>query len=115
MDIDDIIRTRKSASAWIEDCLMIDPIDNKKSDLFSMCKPIATSEDVLSIFTKDLCTNVVVGEEGICKLIYLALTTRLFDKPVSVAVKGPSAGGKSFIVKNVLNFFPSQHITVSHP
>lgn len=48
----------------------------------------------------------LVGEERAVKLLYLALTSRLLDTPVSVAVKGPSAGGKSFIVETVLRAFP---------
>src|SRR5438105_1676967 len=30
------------------------------------------------------------------------------DRPVSVAVKGPSSGGKSFVVESTLKFFPSE-------
>jgi hypothetical protein len=48
----------------------------------------------------------LVGERRAAKLIYLALTSRLLDRPVSVAVKGPSSGGKSFIVETTLKFFP---------
>jgi hypothetical protein len=38
----------------------------------------------------------------------LALTSRLLDRPVSIAVKGPSSGGKSFTVESVLRFFPCE-------
>src|SRR5919107_833811 len=39
-------------------------------------------------------------------LPYLALTSRLLDKIVSVAAKGLSFGGKSFLVSSVVGFFP---------
>ena len=42
----------------------------------------------------------------VLKLLYLALTSRLLDKPVSIAVKGPSSGGKSYLTERVLSFFP---------
>ena len=48
----------------------------------------------------------LVGEDRIAKLLYLAVTSRLFDKPISIAVKGPSSGGKSYVVMTVLRFFP---------
>src|SRR3954453_12262013 len=48
----------------------------------------------------------VVGERRGAKLIYLAVTSRLLDRPVSVAVKGPSSGGKSFLTDSVLKLFP---------
>ncbi|MGA8873365.1 MAG: hypothetical protein WB460_19620, partial [Candidatus Acidiferrales bacterium] len=48
----------------------------------------------------------VTGEERATELLYLALTSRNLQKPVSIGVKGPSSGGKSYVVENVLNFFP---------
>ena len=48
----------------------------------------------------------LVGERRVARLTYLAVTSRLFKRPVSVAVKGPSTGGKSFTVELVLRFFP---------
>jgi hypothetical protein len=47
-----------------------------------------------------------VGERTNGELLYLALTSRLLDKIVSVAVKGPSSGGKSFLVTSVVSFLP---------
>jgi hypothetical protein len=48
----------------------------------------------------------VVGEEAAAQLLYLSVTSRLLDRPVSAAVKGPSSAGKSFLVEQVLKFFP---------
>lgn len=48
----------------------------------------------------------LVGEDRNAKVIYLAVTSRLLDKPVSVAVKGPSSAGKSYTVETVLKCFP---------
>jgi hypothetical protein len=49
----------------------------------------------------------VVGEEKAAMLIYLALTSRLLDRIVSVVVKGKTSLGKSFVSGHVLKFFPS--------
>lgn len=55
----------------------------------------------------DVCkAQGLVGEERTTKLLYLALTSRLLERPVSVVVKGPSSGGKSFTVDMVLRAFP---------
>ena len=48
----------------------------------------------------------VAGEARIAKLLYLAVTSRLLERPVSVALKGPSSGGKSHVVERVLSFVP---------
>ncbi len=48
----------------------------------------------------------MVGEAATAQLIYLAITSRLLDKPVSVGVKGHSSSGKSFVVEATVKFFP---------
>jgi len=56
-----------------------------------------------------LCARLgLVGEERNARLLYLALVSRLLEHPVSVAVKGPSSGGKSFTVETVLKCFPPE-------
>jgi hypothetical protein len=64
--------------------------------------------DILGRFASELEQTGLVGEEKNAKVLYLALTSRLFDRPVSVAVKGVSSGGKSFTLETVLRFLPSQ-------
>ena len=36
------------------------------------------------------------------------MTSRLFDRPASIAVKGPSSGGKSYLTESVLEHFPPE-------
>jgi hypothetical protein len=50
----------------------------------------------------------LVGEELNGLLMYLALTSRLLQKPISVVVKGSSSAGKSFLVKIALILFPKE-------
>jgi hypothetical protein len=72
------------------------------------------SEKAVIIGAKDILTEVVrlcrtlgiVGEENTIQLIYLALTSRILDKPISMAIKGTSSVGKSYILEKVLEFFP---------
>jgi len=46
------------------------------------------------------------GEKRLVKLLYLAVTSRLLGRPISVLVKGSSASGKSHSVEEVLRLFP---------
>jgi hypothetical protein len=68
--------------------------------------PLALEPNLLSRFGEELARCGLVGEERAAKLAYLAMTSRLLDQPVSIALKGPSAGGKSFLVETVLRFLP---------
>ena len=71
-----------------------------------ICEDLARKSRILDVFADALRSSGVAGESRVAKLLYLALTSRLLQRPVSVAVKGPSSGGKSYLTENVLRFFP---------
>jgi hypothetical protein len=72
----------------------------------SACPELATLPRILDRFASEIEAAGVVGESRVVKLLYLCLTTRFFDRLVSVALKGPSSGGKSYVLEEVLRFFP---------
>ena len=53
----------------------------------------------------------LVGENRAAKLVYLALTSRLFAEPVNIVVKGLSSSGKSYVVECVIRLFPPRRCT----
>ena len=63
---------------------------------------------ILDVFEGELDGAGVVGERRLCKLVYLAVTARFLDRFASIAVKGPSASGKSWTIEQVLDFFPDE-------
>jgi len=85
-----------------------------REELWRRCGAIATSPRILDRFAEDFRLSGVVGEDRTAKLIYLAITSRSFARLVSIAVKGPSSGGKSYTVQRVLDFFPpSAHYSLT--
>jgi hypothetical protein len=48
----------------------------------------------------------VAGERKNVCLLYLALTSRLLDEPISITIKGDSSAGKSYVLSHVLWLFP---------
>ena len=68
-------------------------------------KEIIDCQDVVSRFVEE-CSEVIAGEVKLLKLLYLSGTSRLFPKAMHVALKGPSAGGKSEARRRVLEYFP---------
>ena len=94
----------EGAAAW-EDLAESESRERER-EAWEECKELAESTDILAMFSRDLEACRVVGEKNNGELLYLALVSRLLDKIVSVAVKGPSSGGKSFLVKQVMGFFP---------
>jgi hypothetical protein len=69
---------------------------------------LAKEARILDLFKAELDGAGVVGERRLCGLIYLAVTGRFLDRFASIAVKGPSASGKSWAIERVLEFFPSE-------
>jgi hypothetical protein len=49
----------------------------------------------------------IVGEKRIILILLLAGIARLFPKPPSVLIKGPTSSGKSTVVKKTLQLFPA--------
>jgi hypothetical protein len=78
----------------------------RSSSAWGQCAELAGNARILDTFADDLASCGLAGEGRAGKLLYLILTSRLLDKPVSAAVKGPSSGGKSFVVETTCAFFP---------
>ena len=98
-------KAKEGARAWLD--IAETEEQERAREAWASCRELAESQDILAAFSEDLERCRVVGEQTNGKLLYLALTSRLLDKIVSVAVKGPSSGGKSFLVGSVVGFFPS--------
>lgn len=75
---------------------------------WSACEDLARDGNILGRFADELARSGVAGESRVAKLLYLAVTSRFLGRPVSVAVKGPSSGGKSYLTERVLAFFPKE-------
>jgi hypothetical protein len=82
-----------------------------EGDLKKAAGALISDPDILSRFDRAVQDCGLIGEVSNAKIIFLALTSRLFDlpdRPVSIAVKGVSSGGKSYTVETVLKFFPQE-------
>ena len=94
----------EDAKPWIE--LAKAEAEVASREAWEACRELAQESDILGRFAEELARSGVAGESKIAKLLYLAVTSRLLERPVSVALKGPSSGGKSYVVERVLSFFP---------
>jgi hypothetical protein len=104
-------RFRERLEAFLEDAKPWVELERAEAEVVSRkawerCQKLAEEPDILGHFAEELARSGVAGESRTAKLLYLAMTSRLLEKPVSVALKGPSSGGKSFVVERVLSLFP---------
>jgi hypothetical protein len=82
----------------------------RTAEAWQACQTLATQPRILEEFAQAYRAGGAVGEVRTAMTLYLALTSRFLSRPVSVAVKGPSSGGKSFTVESVLRFFPPEAV-----
>jgi hypothetical protein len=92
------------AKPWVE--LERAEAQATSQEAWEQCHELAEAPNILERFAAELAQSGVAGESRIAKLLYLAVTSRLLQRPVSIALKGPSSGGKSHVVERVLSFVP---------
>jgi hypothetical protein len=96
----------KNAAPWVELERLEAEAATRKA--WAECEDLVLAPNILERFAEDLSRSGVVGESKLAKLLYLAVTSRFLQRPVSVAMKGPSSGGKSYLTEQVLRFFPEE-------
>jgi hypothetical protein len=94
----------EDAKPWVE--LERAEAQATAQEAWEHCNELAKAPNILERFAAELAQSGVAGEVRTAKLLYLAVTSRLLEKPVSIALKGPSSGGKSYLTEQVLRFFP---------
>lgn len=97
-------RLKATARLWRE--IQAERLNQQVAEAKQQAAALLQSPDILAEFAKLSASLGLVGEERTAKLLYLAVTSRLLARPISVVVKGPSSGGKSFTVETVLKAFP---------
>ena len=73
--------------------------------LLRCCGELADSNSLLDEFASSVRAAGLVGETKNAQIIFLAVISRLLNRPVSVVVKGARSGGKNTVVESVLKFF----------
>ena len=81
--------------------------DAERREAMAECEELAKQPRILDVFIEDAAAAGITGEQRNAKVTYLAVTSRLFSRISSLAVKGQSSSGKSWVVERALDFFPA--------
>ncbi|HLX69904.1 MAG TPA: hypothetical protein VKV04_09790 [Verrucomicrobiae bacterium] len=65
---------------------------------------------LFTLLLADIGKAGLVGEKRNALAIYLAATSRFLETPLNAIIKGGSSGGKNFLAKTVLKFFPADAV-----
>ena len=106
-----VVQAPQLSAAWLdaaEPWQAVAAQDNEAARIagWEKCRHVAEAPDILELFLEALHRRGVVGEKNAACIIFLAIVSRLLDRPVSIVVKGPSSAGKSYIALQVLALFP---------
>jgi hypothetical protein len=96
-------RARLRATPWLD--IAESKTQERAREAWAACEDLALAPNILNLFATDLRRCGVVGEDKVVKTLFLALVSRLLKGIVSIALKGPSSAGKSYLVERVLSFF----------
>lgn len=69
---------------------------------------LAIETNILDRFVETQAARRVIADPRVMRLVYLCLTSRFLDRPMSMAIKGASSVGKSYAVQQTLPFFPER-------
>jgi hypothetical protein len=97
-------RAMADAVAWAD--IEREEAEETKTQAWAGCSELAQSPSILDAFSDAMRRMGVVGEDKLARLLYLIVVSRYLEMPCSAAIKGPSSGGKSYVLDRVLGFFP---------
>lgn len=80
--------------------------NNTQISAIEKCGKLASQTSILDNVEQELRRQGFTGSADLPKLVFLCLNTRLFRRPVSLVIKGPSGSGKSFALGAGLQFLP---------
>jgi hypothetical protein len=99
----------EAAEPWRERAARIESAERREAA--EACRDLARDPCILDRLVEAAESAGVTGEERTVKLLYLVITSRLLDQPVTgVVMKGQSSSGKSYIVQRTSRFFPPSAI-----
>lgn len=79
------------------------------AELAKEAADLIAEPDVLAAFRQSV-SKRLAGEANTAQLIYLCMTSRLFEKPMNLAIKGLSAIGKSHLRDRVFDYIPPEDV-----
>lgn len=95
-----------SAQAW--STLADKEAEAVAQEAWEACKDLARQPDITSLAADYLESRGVVGTRQQIRLLYEIVTSRFLDRPINASLKGPSSGGKSYVLEQVLKLFPNE-------
>lgn len=109
-----ILTQKRKAEEQVENKKKADPLETTPQEVKDAALEMLKSENLFEQITADISDIGIAGEEQLRVMLYVIMTSRLLDKPLSAIVQGASASGKSFIIETVAKLIPPEAVIQAH-
>jgi len=112
--IAEIMKEKRRAGENTEDEQKIDPLEITPQEIKDAALEVLKSKNLFEQISVDIGDVGIAGEEQLRIMLYVIMTSRLLDKPLSAIVQGASASGKSYIIETVAKLMPPEAVVQAH-
>jgi hypothetical protein len=92
----------------------VDPLAETPQEVIDAAMATLRSPDLFEQIRIDIESIGVAGEDELKLTIYIVMTSRLMDKPLSAIVQGASASGKSHTIETAAKLMPPEAVVQAH-
>jgi len=110
----EIMSEKRRTGENSEDEQKTDPLETTPQEIKDAALEMLKSENIFEQISADIAAVGVAGEKQLSVMLYVIMTSRLLDKPLSAIVQGASASGKSYIIETVAKLMPPEAIVQAH-
>lgn len=90
------------------------PLQNTPQEVKETALSMLKSANLFEQISADITAIGVAGEESLTLMLFVVMTSRMLDKPLSAIVQGSSASGKSYVIETVAKIIPPEAILQAH-
>lgn len=93
---------------------MPDLLESMPDEIKAQASEMLKSPDLFEIITSDIEIMGIAGERDLATLLYIIMSSRQLDKPLSCVVQGASSSGKSYVLNGVSKLMPPEALVSAH-
>lgn len=112
--VGDIVKDRQKAKDTADSKSEKDYLKDTPAEIQQAALDMLKSETLLEQISRDIEDIGVAGERELALTIYIIMTSRLLNKPLSAIVQGASASGKSYIIETISGLMPPEAVVKAH-
>jgi len=112
--IERIITEKRKAEEQAENKKDADPLETTPQEVKDAALEMLKSPNLFEQISADISDIGIAGEEQLRLMLYIIMTSRLLDKPLSAIVQGASASGKSYIIETIAKLIPPEALVQAH-